>query len=135
MMLTATSPTLLNEESPYNVPFALGLLFSLVFFTLFLVLVAGFLVVVLAGAFVGLGFLDFAGALGFAVVALAFSFKALDWTVSFWTGSTTVFSSLIGWFSSILLILSGISVDGVISLFFSTSPARPLFFFLLVFLE
>lgn len=59
-MLTATSPVLLNDDKPYNVPLALGLLFSEVFV---LFLVGGFLVVV----FVGLG-------LGFGLVALVGGF-------------------------------------------------------------
>lgn len=52
IMLTETSPVLLNDDKPYNVPLALGLLFCEV---LVLFLVGGFFVVIFAGAFVGFG--------------------------------------------------------------------------------
>lgn len=70
---TATSPVLLKDDSPYRVPFALGLLFSGVVFTLFFV-TDGLLVVVFTGAlvFVGLALVGFAGALTGVLEGLGF---------------------------------------------------------------
>lgn len=82
-MLTATSPVLLNEDKPYRVPLALGLLFSEPAFTLLLVatgflvdlagafVLVGALVVLLAGALVGLALEGLGLVSGFCFVALA----------------------------------------------------------------
>lgn len=137
MILTVTSPVRFSDESPYNVPLARGLLFSLVF-VLFLVVV-GFFVVDFVGC--GLGFVCFVGGLGvfvgclgvfvggfvLIVVGLAFELaaasRALD-CIAFWINSPADSGviSLTSGFSS--LVFSGISVDVCL-----ISP-RAVFFFL-----
>lgn len=126
-MLTATSPLLLRDERPYNVPLALGLLFSLDF-VLFL-FVGGFLVVDVVD---GLGFgLAVLAGFGFTVVLLAlvlvaFSLIALDSLVI----SFITISSLTTVFSSILFVSSNFSAIVAFSVFLSDVPPRAEFFFL-----
>lgn len=130
-MLTATSPVLLNDDNPYKVPFALGLLLETVVLVLFLV-GTGFLLVL--GFDVGfvLGFVVLVGGFGLGV---GFAFPLSDFnalpSAAFWICSTGF--SLLG--LSTLLFFS-VSLDAILSLVFSALPARAAFFFLLdVFLE
>lgn len=121
-----TSPCLFKDESPYKIPLALGLLFSLVF-TLFLL--PGFVVVAFVGFVFGL--IVFLAGFGFGVVVvdlgLAFCFVAL---ASATACSTIALATLFSDTSLFLLESSIFSGTFSLIILLSFIPARAEFFFL-----